>query len=66
MRIDFPARHRPVKTRVQTTSRLMRFWHSQYATLLLVLLLGLFGYWLAPADLTPGNYTAHVRATLPG
>jgi len=66
MRVDLPARHRPVKTRVQTTSRLMRFWHSQYGTLLLVLLLGLFGYWLAPADLTPGNYTAHVRATLPG
>ena len=62
MHLTIPAK--PGKA-VQPASRLVRFWQSKYLTLLFVLLLGLFGYWLAPADLTPGNYTAHVRATLP-
>ena len=62
MHLTIPAK--PGKA-VQPASRLVRFWQSKYLTLLFVLLLGLFGYWLAPADLTPGNYNAHVRATLP-
>lgn len=50
-----------------TSSRLLvtNLVHSKGFTISLILLLGLFGYALAPSDLTPGNYSATVTLNLP-
>ncbi|MCB8973445.1 MAG: SLC13/DASS family transporter [Ardenticatenaceae bacterium] len=38
---------------------------ARYWTILFVLLAGVVGYLMAPADLLPGDYTAHIQVTLP-
>jgi len=39
---------------------------SKYMILIFLLLLGGFGFWLAPADLPLGDYTAHITVTVGG
>jgi solute carrier family 13 (sodium-dependent dicarboxylate transporter), member 2/3/5 len=39
--------------------------YGRVVTLLIIILLGLWGYWLAPDDLTPGVYDVDFQVTLP-
>ncbi len=47
-------------------SRLFGLLKTKPATILFILLFGGFGYWLAPADLQTGSYTAQINVTIDG
>ena len=54
-----------IEIKGQSRVHLLSLLHTKQASLILVLLLGSVGYWLAPADLFPGQYTAHIQVVLP-
>jgi sodium-dependent dicarboxylate transporter 2/3/5 len=49
-----------------SASPLDAFLHSKLFTIIIVIALGALGYWLAPADLTLGDYSAQITIDLDG
>lgn len=51
---------------VNTTKTTLRSYHfsGKYLNLIFVLLLGLFGYWLGPQDLSKGDYRAEIELSV--
>ena len=51
---------------INTTKTTLRSSHfsDKYLNLIFVLLLGLFGYWLGPQDLSKGDYTAEIESSV--
>ncbi len=51
---------------LNTTKTTLRSYHfsGKYLNLIFVLLLGLFGYWLGPQDLSKGDYTAEIESSV--
>ncbi len=52
-----------IKSTTKTTLRSSHF-SGKYLNLIFVLLLGLFGYWLGPQDLSKGDYTAEIESSV--
>jgi len=51
---------------LNTTKTTLRSYHfsGKYLNLIFVLLLGAFGYWLGPQDLSKGDYTAEIESSV--